>query len=393
MEEIVAIHTSDRISFKRCRRRWDLGSLLRQRWRPIEKPTPLAFGTSIHKALEVLYKPETWNWLWDDRAWILYENVVATFLADHDREKADYLKLMGRESLDEEQQAKYRELRTLGERMLRGYFKWHRDRDKDLRPIASELSFRVPILDEEGNTIYDSKGRALVYQGRIDLLVQDKWNEYWIWDHKTTARLEDAVAHLELDEQLGSYNWALQKQLKIKIAGNVYNELYKGFAEPPARNKVQRQGRWFSVNKQQDTSYELYKQTLLENDEPLEPYEDILRYLKVEGKTYFRRTQVHRSQAELREMEERIRNEALDMIDPNIRIYPNPNRFSCQWCHFRSVCLAMNDDTDHDWILHNNFTQEKDDYARGTTDPTEFGWLTDPASSGNASVHQPASVR
>jgi hypothetical protein len=156
---------------------------------------------------------------------------------------------------------------------------------------------------------------------------------------------------------MGSYQWALEQQLGIPIAGSVYNELYKGMPQPPAMNKVQRQGRWFSVNKMQDTSYALYLQTLLEYNEPIELYKDILEHLRVSGKQWFRRTQIHRSPNEMRELGERITMEAQDMIDPNIKLYPNPSRFSCKWCPFRTPCIMMNDGSDVEWILNEQYVK------------------------------------
>jgi hypothetical protein len=346
------IHTSDRLSFKRCRRRWNWASHLRGNLKPVKTARPLQFGSAIHRAMEVYYNPVTWNWVRhgtpEQRA------VVERLVLDVFREEMLYDRRTAiiendDKPLNAEEEAEWQEHLELGQGMLRHYFTWAPPRDT-FTPIGVEIDFYVLIPD-----VLDEKGEAVYYRGRIDLLVQDDWGYYWIIDHKTTARMDDGTEHLELDEQMGSYQWALEKQLGIPIAGSVYNELYKGYPQPPTMNKVQRQGRWFSVNKTQDTSYAMYLQTLIEYNEPIELYREVLDHFRLNGKQWFRRTQIHRSPHEMKEMGERISMEAMDMVDPNIRLYPNPSRFSCRWCPFRTPCLMVNDGSDVQWILNSNF--------------------------------------
>src|SRR6266576_2717151 len=49
---IARIRTSDRIGFKRCRRRWGWNSHLRGNLGPRESQAPLWYGTGMHFALE-----------------------------------------------------------------------------------------------------------------------------------------------------------------------------------------------------------------------------------------------------------------------------------------------------------------------------------------------------
>src|SRR3954468_7715100 len=49
---VARIRTSDRIGFKRCRRRWGWNSHLRGNLGPKEAQNPLWFGTGMHFALE-----------------------------------------------------------------------------------------------------------------------------------------------------------------------------------------------------------------------------------------------------------------------------------------------------------------------------------------------------
>ena len=365
---VIAIHTSDRLSFKRCRRRWDVLSDIRRGLKPYEAPRPLDFGTAIHKAMEVFYDPETWDLTLDEATRpLIVENAVKAFVDSMASIKARYLRLSGKEGLEPEQREEYEEDLDLGTGMLRHYFQyvWERKLDR-FTPIATEVDFEIDIFTPEEIVEYFPhlpEGTRIVYRGRIDQIVKDMLGQIWQWDHKTTARMRDQQGHLELDEQMGSYNWAMWR-LGIQVTGNIYAEIYKNYPKPLEENKTLRLGRRFSVNKQQPTSYDMAKAQLEAEGEDLELYEDFLHYLRADGQVYVRRTEVRRNLHELQEMERRIKDEVRDMLDPNLRIYPNPSPFSCDHCPVRQVCLAMNDGSDYQWILDTYFTQEKRNNAQ-----------------------------
>jgi len=313
----------------------------------------LEFGTAIHAALEVYYEPKLWK---ADR------QVVQMCSIDMFRQMT-INQMKGRDS--EEDKIDKQERLILGEGMLTNYFDWAPEHDK-FKPVFVEIKFEVPVPGTVGN-LYKA-----VYRGRLDMLVEDQYSRYWVVDHKTTARMDDNELFLELDEQCGSYAWALQEQLGIKIAGVIYNELFKGVPEPPALLTRQYKGRWYSISQNQNTTYDLCLQTLTEANEPLHLYEDYLNYLKIGGKQYFRRTEVHRSQEELRNLGVQIALETADMLDPNVRIYPNPNKFSCRFCDYRLPCMAINDGSDVEWILKENYKPDDDS---GYSHPTDSGGL------------------
>jgi hypothetical protein len=60
-----------------------------------------------------------------------------------------------------------------------------------------------------------------------------------------------------------------------------------------------------------------------------------------QGGGAFRRTRILRDRAELEAMGARLAAEALDMIDPGLRLYPNPAPEHCGSCRFMTPCLAM----------------------------------------------------
>ena len=60
-----------------------------------------------------------------------------------------------------------------------------------------------------------------------------------------------------------------------------------------------------------------------------------------EGDGEFRRTRILRDRAELEAMGARLAAEALDMVDPALRVYPNPAPEQCGSCRFVAPCLAI----------------------------------------------------
>ena len=319
------------------------------------------FGTSVHAGMEGYYDPRSWG---DTE--IMQASALANFV--HSEEQ---FRLAEGDNISFELQAEYAERMVLGTGMLKHYFTWAPEMDKDLTPVKVEVEFEVPVpctpeqLEQlkagprwrstGGELHYRTNAVAtgadnwvpVVYQGRIDLLFQDKWGYYWIVDHKTAAQF-GSVDYLDLDEQCGSYCWAMQKMLGLPIQGVIYNRLLKSVPKPP--QELVRGG--FSQNKQQKTTYAIYKKTLEENNEPYAPYADFLEYLKAQPNSFFARHQVHRNQTELQNLERQIVMEAIEMLD-DPWIYPNPGMFNCMGCAYRIPCLAVNDGSDLTYIMEN----------------------------------------
>ena len=348
------IRTSDRLQWKRCRRSHHFGSIMHQNLVPMRTAKPLEFGTDWHEAMACLYDPDTWPLVRNlkTRGPIL-EAVRQVFTQANDK----HLKKNADPAtgyIDEEVKEDYAERLILGLGMLDGYFSWQMDIDL-FTPTHVEVDFEVPIITPSGSEMLcDCHNWPVVYQGRLDGIVQDDFGWYWILEHKTAAQLSDTF-HLQLDEQTGSYAWAVQQMLGIRIQGVIYNEAVKKTAHKPDELVSTRMGRNFSVNKQADTTYDLALSTLTKAGEDLDLYDDFLSFLKLQGNKFYRRTQVHRNIPELADQGIRIYHEAKEMINPDTVPYPNPSRFSCMMCSFRQPCIAMNDGSDYEFLLEEDF--------------------------------------
>lgn len=351
--EAIIIRTSDRGQFKRCRTLWDFTSKMRHNFEYSPGIEPLDFGIAIHAGAEAYYDPV----LWDGPPEVREGLAKAGFMEHMNDWKA---RIKAADQWDARKTV-WEEHVVMGIGMLEHYFLWAPNADQGWRPVKSEIEFEVPIPVTPGtklpglefsitsdNTL-QYQGVPVVYQGRVDLILEkESTGELWILDHKTAAQFGQ-TEHLELDQQCGSYYWALRQQLGLDIAGVIYSEWRKKVPKEPDMLKSGLP----SKNKSQATTPELYKKKLEELGLDTEMYADFLQTLQNDGQQYFRRIPIHRSTEELKALEANIVNEAIDMInDP--RIYPNPSRWNCNGCQFRSPCLMRQEGSDWDWYLNSS---------------------------------------
>lgn len=336
--EPIVMRTSERSNFKRCRRLWDFTSQNRRNLEPTKMNHNLAFGIAIHVGLEHYYDPEGWDFPTD----VKVAKAISAFVDENNRQRDEESKAKG--GLDDERIAEYKEREELGTAMLGGYGKWASERD-DFRPVAVEERFRIPIPTEDGSLLIVG-GRPVLYQVRVDLLTRDEDGGLWIADHKTAGK-QDNLTFLELDTQLSSYVWAATLYYGEQVRGFMYNELFKKAPHPP---KVLAKG-GLSQDKRQNTTYELYEQTIREHGLDPAPYDGMLKYLREQPNDYFRRTQQHRSAREIAVQGTYVLAEARDMYD-NPSIYPNTHKFNCNSCDFLAPSIVASEGGDVEFMLN-----------------------------------------
>lgn len=361
---------------------------------PLITPQPLEFGSAFHKAMEKYYDPLTWH----DKE-VAAALAQTAFVDECKSQYSRYLKL-NKGNIDPGMKAEYDERIKLGIGMLRYYTKWASPlHDVNFTPVKVEIEFEVPITTPDDSYMWCKcqqcwkrwcvwvdkndpllaaqgpdksvwKGLPVTYGGRIDMLAQDELGRYWVFDWKTAARLAGKDAGTDddfmlLDDQITSYCWALWR-LGIPVAGFVYAEIKKAVPDEPEPNKTQRLGRWYSVNKQIATTYEIYKRTVEENDPSAYAaglYDDFLKYLQSDEATrYHIRHQIHRTDVELQNAGYNIWQEACEMTNPNLRIYPAPGRYACRGCAYKEPCLMQNRGEDYKYTLDTMFEKRTKHY-------------------------------
>jgi hypothetical protein len=427
-----SIHTSERKSFRGCRRRWDWIS--RQFYYPRVTARPLEFGVAYHAAMEAYYQSYLGLFVNPDPAASLAV-ALATFKRVVKQQREKYIHLNG--GIDEVMDLDYRDRVEQGTGMLKHYFRnVAQVADKGFKPIKVEIKFEVPIdhpetgeilwckcdwcwrrfrASEQGAKLHDDwqvefstkliasgvdqttaikmcaepgrykdhwKGLPVTYGGRIDILFEDELGRLWIGDWKTAMRLsglETNDEYLEMDDQITAYIWALRK-IGLDVVGFIYAEIKKAVPEEPEPLKVTRLGRRFSVSKNINTTYDLYKKTVEENDPGAYAsglYDDFLEYLRDNAPVFHLRHIVNRNDEQCRNASLNIWKEAKEMTNPDLLIYPNPGRFHCKGqstfsgCAFFEPCLGKERGEDVLYSLETMFDKLDRHYwedAEPTTD-------------------------
>ena len=388
-----SVHTSGAKSFRGCRRRWNW--LFNDYWYPKTTVKPLEFGVAFHKAAEVLYDPLLWNKPTEVVKQLARVALHATIMAQR---KAYYEAFPGEEP---EIEADYTERLELGYGMI-GYWLTHgrqKDIDEGFKPLQVEISFEIPITGPNGETLWcrcDScwdrfkaykatkfvawqiatednlkltkehwQGLPVSYGGRIDCIMEGPDGRIWIVDWKTAAQLSiDREEFLQLDDQIKRYCAALRK-LGYRVAGFLYHEVRKAVPLEPEPLTRPYKGCIYSQNKQNPVEYDTYKITVKENDAGAYSqglYNNYLQYLLENPQRFSARFPIYCSDKELDSVEMTMWDEACDMMDPNIRIYPNAGRFNCTNCAFRIPCLETNSQRDVEYTLATLFDKRRYHY-------------------------------
>jgi hypothetical protein len=302
--------------FRRCRRAWNFAARERQDFEPIQPAQVFDFGEAIHDALDVYYFPGMWDW---NRA-IVRPLTIAGFEKSMRRQRGAYTQTG---ELSAEQLRDWEQHLELGTGILESYFDWARDVDR-FTPIqvASQFDIAVPDPADPDSGLVTPAGRPLQYRVRIDLVVIDDHELYWLVEHRVvTGPQWPELDQLRLDEQALTRSWAWQLGFLARIEGTIHNEL-RVAAPGAGRTEV--------------------------DVRAVPGAGGITTQRSTES---FRRTQIPRTELEIERHGIAVALELQDMTDPSLRIYPNPSWENCSSCLYRSPCLAMTQGVDERPIL------------------------------------------
>lgn len=368
----LEIHTSDRGTFKRCRRKFGWGSTLRRNL-VVFGPDQKAFflGSGFHFAMEDYWsyrrfehpslafaayvdaqKPSD---LPDDLDGILdlatgmIEYYVEEWLVEHP-EPFETLWIDGKPQVEVEIAIRLNEL--LFEEL-------------DRRAVASgnPAAFRAVYA-----RLYEIIEKDdIEYVCTFDRVVIDKHERIFGLDYKTAAQFDEL--NLQTNPQSGSYNWGMDLFYVphgYKPEGIVWQQHKKLVPHPP--EKLKKGG--LSLDIRQSTTYRLYKRAVIEEYGTIPAkYLDILATLAnqqdYDGDRFVRRDVLRLNEKQREAEQQKIIDEVLEMLDPNLILYPNPTK-DCSWdCPFKAPCLALDDGSDAELLLGLGYTQwsgYKDDW-------------------------------
>jgi hypothetical protein len=347
----------DREWFKRCRRAWDLGSRTRHNLEPLSTSWSfrLDLDRALRDALAVYYFPGMWEW---DRNVVLplafqaFSKAITTQREKHEATAP----------LTPEERENWERQLTYGKELLEQYITWAPTVDR-FWPVRVETDFdaQIPDFRNPGHDLV-AGGRAIHYQGRIDMLVVDEHDAYWIVRHRLAPEGFPDLDLLFLDDEQVAACWAWELfYLGMRIAGTIHNEFRLGGAPPDPAEPVRRprasrawaRARASSRAAQVEpggpgsTTIPVPGHRRMYVKAEREPEEVVVE----EGGGMFRRTRIPRSRAELDALAERLSMEALDMFDPALACYPTPSVAHCSACRYRPPCLAMNEAADAEAVI------------------------------------------
>jgi hypothetical protein len=262
---VITISWSEIDAWRQCPYKWRLAYA--ERWvEPTVSPA-LAKGSLWHSILEVHYR--------------ILRNTGSLGIAMDNVDK--YLDAVGEHTGTPE------EIVELIRWMYTGYVQmWQAD--QEWRVVDVELKMEVPLIEGLINI-----------KCRIDLSVEDRHGQYWLWDHKSGQNLPKEK-ETDLDDQFALYQWIINEyNPDMRVFGIVHN------AARTQRNK---------------------------GHMPLEER--------------FCRIKMVRTDQELATMAEEVRSTALDIHAAYLNLdlaetqvtprHPNPD--TCKWkCGFTSPCL------------------------------------------------------
>lgn len=359
--QTAVIRTSDRGSFKGCRRRHGFSSHLHMNLEPKQQASPLWFGTGMHFAWEDMYSQGRRKYDTPGEAFSAY--VRATLK-------------QGRSTLPDD----WKDLHEMGLAMLNYYTEyWLIGRDAlttyevDGEPQV-EINFLVDLPFNVKEHFPDSPYDNVMYSGTIDRIIIDDLGLLWLVDYKTAKTLKQS--HFANDPQVSAYCWAAYHIYQRPIGGMIYWQFLKVIPKPPeplVSGKI-------STAKNQRTSHRMYREALLKAYDTIiaSPKENVdflnrLAMLESEDQDpYIRRDKIYKNQASLEAEGAKILLELEDMLNPHLPRYPNPTFMCPHMCPFYEVCVSMDDGSEWEEQLEAETQQrgEKDESWRVHLEPT-----------------------
>lgn len=342
-ERRAIIRTSDRISYRRCRRMWNWSHSSRGNLQTSSAYAPFWLGSGMHFALEDFHGYERFG-----------PQASNAFIA--------YLRATEKSGSAIPDDAK--ELTELACGMLDYYEAWLESREPLNTLIVAgipqvEVNFHIEIPKEhlipyclpQVLDLYDE----ILYSITLDRVILDSYGRLFCIEYKSAKRFEHM--HLDTDPQVGAYMWGMHiKYPEYEIGGMAYQQHKKQLLGSPAFLGSTKR---FSTSKRQKTSYALYLgalRGLYGNDLNTFPHENqvFLEYLMSQESEdrdeLIKRDYIERNEHQRNAEYQKILQEVGEMLNPDLPLYPNPTR-DCSWqCGFTVPCVAK--DAGEDWQHH-----------------------------------------
>lgn len=349
------VRSRDLEAFRTCRRAWDLGALIRERYVP-RVPPPFDFDKAVHDALAVYYFPAMDDWkrsIVRPLAFKGFDRSMAESRAAHERVAP----------FTTEEARLYDEHVGLGRALLANYFVWAAEMD-DFESLFADHELWTSIADPDSPhlDLGMPDRRPIRYLGRVDQLISDPGDEMWVVDHRLVHDGWTDTDTLLADDMALRHCWGMQVAYpQMIIAGTITNELRTdGQTEvvPPAEI-VER-----DVREMTGSRHPARKSLLSPEERAAWPLDAGLRpdhVVQRQDNGLFRRTVIRRGQATMAKAGLRVGVEVSEMRDPDIPVPPILSPHYCATCQFKAPCGAMQSGGDWLSILEADFRQLDED--------------------------------
>jgi hypothetical protein len=176
------------------------------------------------------------------------------------------------------------------------------------------------------------------------MILKDSQKRTWIMDSKFIGKTFRDYESLELDAQIGTYQWAAIQE-GYNALGFLFNQILTRIPEPPKQNKTKNKFGGYTSVADIVSDWETYRLAAIGNGEEhlLEKYYEEMTP-KLETKTFFDRKQIYRSDVEIENFYQDLKLRIEDLDRAKELIYRQPDKFKCMFCDFRRRYELLRDD-------------------------------------------------
>jgi hypothetical protein len=317
-------------TFSTCRQKWHY-SYVENLVSNVLEPLPTG-GQWAHTALETFYSGGDWR------------SALAECLAQA-------LKTQIRKDEDIELLI---ELHATVEEVIERYLKYYQS--DEMVPLAVELPFELPTPC------------GIPVSGRIDAIMKDRHDQLWLFDHKFPKSSFADYDQLQLNGQIGIYEWACH-QLGYPVKGTIINQSLMRRMARPKRNKDGSMSRVKIA-----CEWETYRWALIDAGLEVTDYLDMME--KLEEVRFVQRTKIIRSPREINLFAEDLFKRLRALREEEKLIFRNEDRTHCMMCSYRELCLLELKGGDSQWLRDMRYRQRGKRPEPVQIKMEEEDWLT-----------------
>lgn len=356
------VRPSELVGFRRCRRAWDLSAVDRQAYAPKAPSAASDFRRAIHEGLAVYYFPAMGDWkrsIVRPLAIKGFERRMAQGWTGEQPGPGSVAAIEGDgtgQTLEERIEA--------GRALLTSYFRWAEGID-DFDSLLVDHDVWAPVPDprQSETDLGTPDGRPIRYLGRIDQLVGDPDDEYWIVRHRPVEGGWMSDEDLVDDEVALADSWAIQIDFpQLVLAGTIINEIRTDMPIDPTEVPVLEDDQWDMSGARHLNPHRspITPEARLAACDAAEAAEmGHIAERQEEGR--FRRTVVRRSQAALARAGQQVGADVLEMQRPDLPVFPTLS-LRCAECAFKAACDAMEAGLDWSAVLDEGYFQPDEEW-------------------------------